>query len=106
MDIAGATSAGKAAAGEVLSVLVKGEKLELEAITANIDDEVCTGCKVCVSMCPFKAIGFDGSANVARVNEVLCRGCGTCAGACPSGAATARNFTTKQIFAEIEGVLA
>jgi heterodisulfide reductase subunit A len=106
VDIAGATSAGKAAAGEILSKLVPGEKLELEAITASINDDVCTGCKVCISMCPFKAVSFDAESGKASVNEVLCRGCGTCVGACPSGAAAGRNFTVKQIFAEIEGVLA
>ncbi len=34
-----------------------------------------------------------------------CIQCGTCAAACPSSAATARHFTDKEIFAEIEGIL-
>lgn len=105
MDIRGATTSGKAAAGEILSALVPGEKLELETITACVNEELCSGCKVCINMCPYKAISFNVEKNVASVNEILCRGCGTCAGACPAQAITSKHFTHKQIFAEIEGVM-
>ncbi|MGE4554234.1 MAG: 4Fe-4S binding protein, partial [Desulfovibrionaceae bacterium] len=43
---------------------------------------------------------------VAVVNEAMCKGCGSCAGHCPSGAAQIRHFSERQIFAELEGVLA
>lgn len=104
-DIRAATTSGKAAAGEILAALVPGRKLELEAATALIDDSLCTGCRICNSMCPYKAISFDDEKNVSKVNEVLCRGCGTCVSACPGRAASGRHFTSEQICAEIAGGL-
>lgn len=105
LNVAESAMQGKAAAGEVLSKLIPGEKLELETITAFIDEGACSGCKMCISLCPFKAISFDGDKKVSVVNQVLCRGCGTCVGACPGGAATGNHFSQKQILAEIAGVL-
>lgn len=106
MDIGGAAGAGKAAAGEILSAIVPGQKLELVAITAIIDDQKCTGCRICSSLCPYKAILFDEQNNVSRINEALCQGCGTCVAACPSAAIHNKHFSREQILAEIAGVLA
>lgn len=104
-DIQSTIAQGAAAAGQILSVLVTGRKLELEATTAEIDKEACSGCLICTGLCPYKAIFFDRANKVAVINEVLCKGCGTCAAACPSGAINSKHFTTEQIFAEIEEVL-
>lgn len=103
-DIQNSIAQGAAAAGEILSALVQGKKLELEATIAEIDKELCSGCMTCISLCPYKAIFVDTN-KVAVVNEVLCKGCGTCVAACPSGAANSKHFTTEQICAEIEEVL-
>jgi heterodisulfide reductase subunit A len=77
----------------------------MEAISAVIDEDKCSGCQVCVTLCPYKAISFDEEKKVSRVNEALCKGCGTCVAACPSAAITGNHFTIEQIMAEIEGVL-
>lgn len=106
VDIQGATTAGKAAAGEILSAIVPGQKLELVAMTAKIDDAKCTGCRICNTLCPYKAILFDAAAGVSRINEALCQGCGTCVAACPAAAIRNKHFTREQILAEIRGVLA
>ena len=104
-DIQSSISQGAAAAGQILSALVPGRKLELEVVTADIDEHACSGCAMCVGLCPYKAIVLDKEKNVAVVNAVLCKGCGTCVAACPSGAAKGKHFTTLQVFAEIEEVL-
>jgi heterodisulfide reductase subunit A len=95
----------EAAAGKILSALVPGRKLELEVKTSEISETFCTGCKTCISVCPYSAIDFDDSRNVAVVNEALCHGCGVCAAACPSGAATVKNFAFTQIYQEVEALL-
>jgi heterodisulfide reductase subunit A2 len=104
-DIQNSVAQGAAAAGQVLSVLVPGRKLELDVMTAEIDGEACAECMICVNLCPYKAIVLDRAKKVAVVNTVLCKGCGTCVAACPSGSSNSRHFTTQQIFAEIEEAL-
>ena len=51
----------------------------------RIDEELCTGCGVCVAPCAEGAIQLvDGKARVVR--EELCDGAGFCIGICPTGA--------------------
>ncbi len=101
-DIQESIAQGGAAAGQILSILIPGEKYEVEPQTAKINEEFCGGCKTCISVCPYKAITFDHEKKISVVEDVLCQGCGTCASACPSGAAEHKNFTLKQIFIEIK----
>ena len=105
MDIQKAMGQGMAAAGHILSGLVAGRKLEIKPINAVIDTERCSGCRVCVQVCPYSAISFDKEKEICAVNDVLCQGCGTCVAACPSGVIEGRHFTNEEIFAEIEAVL-
>jgi heterodisulfide reductase subunit A len=95
----------EAATGKILSALVPGRKLELEVKTSEISETFCTGCKTCISVCPYSAISFDDFRNIAVVNEALCHGCGVCAAACPSGAARVKNFAFTQIYQEVEALL-
>ncbi len=103
-DIPDTVSQASAAAAKVLAIITKG-KVELEASTAVIDEDLCSGCRICNLLCPYSAISFDGEKKVSNINEALCKGCGTCVAACPSGAITHRHFTTEEVMAEIEGVL-
>src|SRR5512140_1547575 len=53
----------------------------------RIDEDLCTGCGMCVSPCAEGAIVIiDGKAKVVR--EELCDGAGFCLGVCPTGALT------------------
>jgi heterodisulfide reductase subunit A2 len=106
MNLGSAMTQGASASGAILSALVPGRKLELEAIHAEVDVERCSSCKTCLSVCPYKAVSHNEQAGAAEVNPVLCLGCGTCVAACPSGAMQGKHFTTAQIMAEIEGALA
>lgn len=90
-----------AAAGLILSSLVPGRRMEVEAETSQILESFCQGCRSCMSVCSYGAITFDERMKVARVNEVICRGCGNCAASCPSGAASIRHSTCDQIYQEI-----
>ena len=103
-DIPDTVAQASAAAARVLSMISKG-KVELEAAISVIDEKLCSGCKTCLELCPYKAITFDDVKKLAYINEALCKGCGTCAAACPSGAIVSQHFTTEQILAQVEGVL-
>ncbi len=103
-DIPDTVAQASAAAARVLSMISKGE-VEIEAATSIVDEELCSGCKTCLELCPYNAISFDEEKKLASINEALCKGCGTCAAACPSGAIVSKHFTTEQILSQVEGVL-
>jgi NAD-dependent dihydropyrimidine dehydrogenase PreA subunit len=50
----------------------------------TIDKACCTGCGVCLDLCPQEAIVLE--ADRAEIRQELCVGCGICIGACPQGA--------------------
>jgi heterodisulfide reductase subunit A len=104
-DIPDTVAQAGAAAAESLA-LVDAGFVELEPNTAHVLEEVCSGCKTCISVCPYQAISFVHEKNKAEVNEVLCKGCGTCVAACPSGSMQQNLFEDQEIFEEIGGVLA
>jgi len=103
-DIPDTVAQGQAAASAVVALTQKG-KVELEATTAYVDEELCSGCEICMSLCPYQAISYDAEKKISAINDALCKGCGTCAAACPSKAIFARHYTNQQILAELEGVL-
>jgi heterodisulfide reductase subunit A len=104
-DIPDTVAQASGAAMEVVEKLSSG-KVKIAATTAWSDPEVCSGCKVCMSVCPYNAISLDPDLKVARVNAAKCHGCGTCGAACPSGAMKMRHFETFQLLHQIEGVIA
>jgi len=103
-DIPDTVAQASAAAARVLALISKGE-VEIEAATAVIDERICSGCQLCVSICPYRAISSDEEKKVCRVNEALCKGCGACVSGCPSDAIALSHFTNEQIVAQMEGML-
>ncbi|HZX11119.1 MAG TPA: CoB--CoM heterodisulfide reductase iron-sulfur subunit A family protein [Acidobacteriota bacterium] len=104
-DITHSIIDGSAASGKIAFELKPGKKLEIETLISTIDEDKCSGCKTCISICPYKAIGYDTEKGVSVINEILCRGCGSCVAACPSNAITARLFEDNTILAELGGLL-
>ena len=100
-DITDTISSASGAASKVLSLFSRKELLH-EPEIAHVDQEVCSGCGLCVSICAYKAPELDPKKRVARVNEALCEGCGACASLCPSGAMQHKNFSNRQFFEMIE----
>src|SRR4030042_49031 len=84
-DIPDTVAQASAAAARVLAMISKGE-VEIEAAVATIDENLCSGCRVCELICPYSASSFDEEKKVCRINEVLCKGCGACVGGCLSDA--------------------
>ena len=88
-DISETVTQASAAASKVVELLGQ-ETLLHEPTVARVDEERCSGCGTCVSICPYGAVTLE--EGVARVNEVLCEGCGACVAACPSGAIQLENY--------------
>ncbi|MFC1876150.1 NAD(P)-binding protein [Thermodesulfobacteriota bacterium] len=104
-DIPDTVAQAKGAAAEALALSASGQ-VAVSPMISTIDPDICIGCQVCISLCPYTAIEFNERKGISEVNEAICKGCGSCAAYCPSGAAKVRHFTDKQIFSEIEGLLA
>jgi len=99
----------QAAAARAATILSK-PKLKAEPNVAFVDENLCSGCKMCIKICPYNAIDSvqekinNKMVTYAKVNEGLCQGCGTCVSACPSGAIQQRGFKDKQILPMIDEI--
>jgi heterodisulfide reductase subunit A len=103
-DIPESVVQGAAAAARVASLISRGTVM-MEPVRAHIAAELCSGCRICNTMCPYNAIVFHEDQQVSEVITALCQGCGTCVAACPSAAITGAHFTNVQVMSEIEGIL-
>jgi coenzyme F420-reducing hydrogenase delta subunit/formate hydrogenlyase subunit 6/NADH:ubiquinone oxidoreductase subunit I len=54
--------------------------------TVNINDDRCSRCSVCGSLCPYDAISKDHENNKIILDIEKCQVCGICASACPARA--------------------
>jgi len=104
-DIPDTVAQARAAAARVLAKISKG-KIDVDAVYAEVNEELCAACRLCNMLCPYSAIEFNEEEQHSHVISALCKACGTCVSSCPSSAIKGRHFTDQQIFAEIEGVLA
>jgi len=96
-----------AASARATTILSK-KALEMEGIVANVDEDLCSGCRICESLCPYSAIEMKEQTEekrVAHVIEALCKGCGVCGTACPTKAITLGHFTTDEIIVQVRAAL-
>jgi heterodisulfide reductase subunit A len=103
-DIPASVAQGAAAAARALGKIHAGQ-IALEPFRASVNEEQCSGCRICNGLCPFNAILFHEDRMVTEINAALCQGCGTCVAACPAGAISGTGFSNEQILAQIEGLL-
>ena len=99
------SSAGAAAAAAKASVLISQGAIELDPFIAQVSEELCSGCRICLTVCPYDAIARDEAKRVATINESVCTGCGTCVATCPCNAITQLGFTDQEVKSEILALL-
>ncbi len=103
-DIQDTVAQASAAAARASNILSKKE-LEAEPQISLVNEDFCSGCGTCISVCAYNAIELvkekDDKLH-AKVNEALCLGCGACVVACPSGAMQQHSYKDKQIIPAIE----
>jgi heterodisulfide reductase subunit A len=95
-----------ASAARAATVLSK-KALEMEGSIANVNEDLCGGCRICEALCEYGAIEMKENSGKLRshIIEALCKGCGVCGSACPTGAINMGHFTDKQILAQIRAAL-
>lgn len=93
-DIPEAVAQASGAASKAIAVLSQ-ERLFHAPTVAIVNANLCTGCGMCVDVCPYDSLSLkDGKV---EVNEVLCEGCGTCSATCLRAAIQVRNLTPLQV---------
>lgn len=105
-DIQDSVAQSSGAAARAANILSKKE-LEAEPLISYVEEDLCSGCSTCISVCAYNAIELvkDGDKSHAKVNEALCMGCGACVASCPSGAMQQRGYKDKQLKPMIEETL-
>ena len=103
--IADTVAHARAAASSALIPILRGTEAA-ESATAAVDAGLCAGCGMCVDECPFGAPALDPLWGISRINAVLCKGCGACAVSCPSSAISLRHFTSRQMLAQVDALVA
>jgi heterodisulfide reductase subunit A len=95
-----------AAAARATTILSR-DKLEMEGIIANVNEDLCSGCRICEYLCPYGAVEMKDKEGkpIAHMIEALCKGCGACGTACPTKAITMGHFTTEEILAQVKAAL-
>ena len=103
-DIPEVVAQASGAASKVLALFSQPE-LQHEPTVAGVNEDLCSGCGLCVAVCPYNARELDRENKKVKVTIALCEGCGCCSVACPSGAAQQKNLTDQQVMGMVESVL-
>ncbi|GAH63641.1 unnamed protein product, partial [marine sediment metagenome] len=74
-------------------------ELQLEIPEIEVNEDLCSGCGVCVAVCAYDAPKVVKSDNkrVAVIDTLRCKRCGLCVSACPSGAVTIKDGLAETI---------
>ncbi|UCG79575.1 MAG: CoB--CoM heterodisulfide reductase iron-sulfur subunit A family protein, partial [Desulfobacterales bacterium] len=93
------------AAAARAAALLAAKTIYTSAVVAYTYPHYCTGCGMCVEICPFGATSIDAETGRAQINPAQCKGCGLCVASCRSGALNLKGFDQAQTFAMIEQAL-
>jgi heterodisulfide reductase subunit A len=102
-DVRDTVSDGLGASAKA-ALFLKSDHITTSPEKAYVLTDLCNGCNVCIPVCPTNAITMQNGK--ARIDPFQCSGCGACIPVCPQEAIDFKNTTTKQIVANLRGVLA
>jgi heterodisulfide reductase subunit A len=103
-DIPETIAQASGAAAKVLQLFSQREMVQ-EPTIAHVNEELCSGCGLCVAACPYEARTMHPWRPIAVVNQALCQGCSACVAICPNKACSVHNFDTAQVLAMMDALL-
>jgi heterodisulfide reductase subunit A len=84
------------------AALYLGRAIRTSVSQARVNERICSGCGLCVEVCPMDARHLDPEKAVAVVDPWLCAGCGTCVAACPNGASDQAVYEARAVLAALD----
>jgi len=94
-DITDTVSQASATASKIQALLSTDQLLQ-DPLIAHVDEAICSGCGICVEICPYEAREMDDRRGISIVHSALCQGCGACIAACPNFSCELRNSSSAQ----------
>ena len=101
--ISESVSQALAAASRATTFLSKTQ-LTLSAVTAEVEQDRCASCLICVRSCPY-GVPRINEEGVSEIDTALCHGCGICACECPAKAIELNWYEDDQIICKIDAML-
>ncbi|MBN2707125.1 MAG: CoB--CoM heterodisulfide reductase iron-sulfur subunit A family protein [Deltaproteobacteria bacterium] len=94
-DITDTVSQALATAGKI-QTMFSNKTLIADPLIAEVKNDVCSGCGICIEICPYGARLMNNFTRISEVNQAVCQGCGACIAACPNKACELINSTSRQ----------
>jgi heterodisulfide reductase subunit A-like polyferredoxin len=92
------------AAASRATTFLSQEYLTLSAVTAEVKQENCASCLVCVRSCPYN-VPVINELGVSYIDPALCQGCGVCASECPAKTIKLNWYEDNQLLSKVEALL-
>ena len=98
------TIAQAMAAASRATTFISQPYLTLSAVTAEVDQDHCASCLVCVRSCPYN-VPVINEMGVSYIDPALCQGCGICASECPAKTIKLNWYEDNQLLSKVESLL-
>ncbi len=85
----------RATVGHSVPVMFRAEYV------AEVNADQCVGCRECMRLCQFGAIGYSASSRKAVIEKRFCYGCGVCRSGCKAGAIRLEKRSTVPAVAKV-----
>jgi heterodisulfide reductase subunit A-like polyferredoxin len=90
--VVGICNCDRSDCGAIQSTVIRGMPILFRAeYVAKVNRELCNGCRACMRVCPFGAIGYSAGNKRAFIDTVRCYGCGICRASCTKDAIKLRD---------------
>ncbi len=98
------TIAQAMAAASRATTFISQPYLTLSSVTAEVDQDHCASCLVCVRSCPYD-VPVINEMGVSYIDPALCQGCGVCAAECPAKTIKLNWYEDNQLLSKVESLL-